>query len=112
MHSSKYVINVEDHADIICKVIKKVVDESTSKMGFNSLKVQYKVYKDAFPGSSYVDKDAMAGKGYTISPSALFDEFKGENSSLGAITLNEISKLESCDLQRKIVLLKTDNVPE
>lgn len=76
MHDSKYVISVEDHADIICKVIQKVVDESMSKGRCNSLKCQYKLYKGAFPGSCYVDNDAMAAVGYTISNSAPFDEYK------------------------------------
>lgn len=76
------------------------------------MKMQTKMYQGDFAGSSYVDKDAVGKLGYKISNSALFDEFKNEKTSLGAITLTEISKLESCDLQRKIVPLKTQNLPE
>lgn len=112
MHDSKYVISVEDHAEIICKVIQRVVDESIAQGRQNSLKVQYKMYKGAFPGSCYVDNDAMAAGGYTISNSALFDEFKTDKSTLGAIALTEIAPIESCDLQRKIVHLKTLSIPD
>jgi len=83
-----------------------------AKVGYNALRIQYKTYVGAFPTSAYVDNDALAQAGYTISNSAPFDEFKTDKSILGQLTLSEVKLPGSCELQRKIVHLKTMEIPE
>lgn len=93
MVQANYVISVEEHADHIIKI----VEQASKAAACNPLEVGYKTYTGNFPGSSYVDTNQL-GSGYTY-----------EQCPSGLV---EVERFASCDLQRKVMHVRSNAIPE
>jgi len=106
MKECKYVVSVEDHSQLICKIIDDMIAQAIARFGFNGLKTQFKTYAGNFPGSKFAN---VASLGLDAAPK--LDQFKGDGSDLEQLELSEIKKFNSCSLQRFSIPVESNNVP-
>jgi len=73
------------------------------------LKHQLKTYPGDFDSSAFAD---IKEGDYSFTSSPSMDIFLKDNSDLGKLTIVEVERYASCDLQRKILHIKALHVPE
>ena len=76
MVNCQYIISVENHGAIICKIIQELVEATSQKGSVNSLRHQFKLYQGDFSGSAYADPNQMGE--FKLSSAVSFDSFKGQ----------------------------------
>lgn len=101
MVECRYVISVEEHAPTICKI----VDELLFSARINPLIVQFKTYTGEFQASITADS-------YQISTSPALNQFAGGSSPLAQLSLLEVAPFSQCDLQRKVMHVRSDSIPD
>lgn len=102
MAACKYVVSVELHPQMICDTVDKLIHSTMTNVLQNMLKTYA---GDTIPESSYVDVNDL---------NARFPAVKGNYFSdgvLGNMRLKSVEPYGSCDLQRKILHVKSDAIP-
>jgi hypothetical protein len=74
MEECHYVVSVEEHSEIICRVVKNLVDTAVKHSGYNALRCQYKTYKGPYEGSEFADEKTLASV-FTINQVPVLDKF-------------------------------------
>lgn len=92
MDELKYVVSVENNADVICKLIDEVMANSKH----NCLQHQYKLYSGDFHHTTYADVNNMAST-YTFESKPTMTQFSGDQH-LGGLSLKEVIPFQDCDL--------------
>ena len=68
MVECQYVVSAEIHAEMICRIIKELVDATAAVSGVNTLRHQFKLYAGDFNETCYADPKTFAGDySYTTS---------------------------------------------
>ena len=106
----KYVVSAETHAEQICAIVRDLVAVTDAKPGFNTLRHQFKLYKGQFDGSRYADNKTLQND-YQIDTNPEFSYFSNSKSSLSSLGLKEVDSYESCDLSRRLMQIKSNDIP-
>jgi hypothetical protein len=112
MVNCQYVISAENHAEIICGIIKNLVDATAAKPGVNTLRHQFKLYKGEFQGSCYVEPKTLAAVDYAYSTNPDLAYFSDAVSDLGKLELKEVDQYDQCDLRRRLMQIKSEDIPQ
>ena len=97
MEECKYVVSIQDHTNMIVKVVESVIAETTATGNINNLRHQLKTYQGGWEGSCYVDKSIV--QNYSpIEAMPTMEYFKGDSSELGQLTIKEVPTYAHCDL--------------
>ena len=98
MAACEFVISLEEHADIVIKVISEFVDEATHIRGVSPLSSQLKYENIDECGLQFVQIGYMGDLVVTRLPEKLFYQFKNDQSKLGKIRLIDVKCPSECDL--------------
>lgn len=111
MAECDFVVSVEDHASLITRVVGDFVDAAMSRKGYTPLLHQFKVSQCLLLESQFLDADALAAAEFPLTAESPFDQFKADQSALGAMTLLAVQGLQSCDLQRRVQHVRAATIP-
>lgn len=106
MADCKYVMSVTDNHEIILKVVGDLINEIQSRVGINTLRHQYKLYKGPFTPGSFCDDPQ-----FKVQAMPELNQFSGD-PVLAQLTLKEFILSNPCSLTRKMVPAKTLDIPD
>lgn len=110
MVKCKFAVSVELHADMICKIVDSLVGAA----GFNVLRTQLQTYSSNFVAGQFVDIASLENSGFVFQADPSISCFNAPsfNQALSGLALHPIKRYDSCDLQRKIIHVKSNDIPK
>ena len=105
-----YVVAVEEQYPRVIEFVEAVVAEAGQKKGLNGLRTQYKFYSGAFAGTVFADMAGLSDT-YAIDATPAMPDFSGD-ADVPALRLVEVAKFPGCDLQRKQVHVRAQDIPD
>lgn len=83
MAECEYVMSVSQNHEVICKVVSDLMNEIQQRVGMNTLKHQYKLYKGPFNAGAFAEDTQ-----FSVEAMPELNQFAGD-PTLGSLTLRE-----------------------
>ena len=107
MEANNYIVDIEEHQNLIVQIIGEFVSESMNQTGHCTLKHQVKLYQTQFEGTIYADQ-ASIGEKYSYDTNPMMEYFKSDEI-LGNLTLKDMAGKDintPSILQRREMMLR------